>query len=167
MKYLRKIGLIIITLITISSCKDTESKYCSKNCQGSVSEENVTVDNGSVKNAKVNNIDNENLGINSDIDKSLVCLLTGAEQVKRKQILQKEIFSQVKKVKEIEDGYIFYFKYEEEFLMRMTDYVIAENNCCPFFTFETKLHSKNDVGLKITGSSEAKEMIKITIIDNK
>ena len=99
---------------------------------------------------------------------SLVCLLTGQELVERKEVLQKEIFSQVKKVEEIETGYIFYFKYDEMFLMKMTDYVIAENNCCPFLTFETMFHSKDDVVLKIIGSSmQAKEMIKMILIDKK
>lgn len=98
-------------------------------------------------------------------EEALVCMLTGAEQAERKEILEKEIFAQVKRVEEIESGYIFYFKYDEAFLMKMSDYVIAENNCCPFFTFETKLHAKNDVSLKITGSEQAKEMMKMTLID--
>ena len=90
----------------------------------------------------------------------LVCTLLGAELAQQKEALQKEIFSQVKKAEEIETGYIFSFEYDEGFLIKMTDYVITENNCCPFFTFEIKLHSKNDVLLKITGPTEAKKMLK-------
>ena len=145
MKHLKKIGLSIIIAGTISCSNDIAAQDYSKDLKGNSSEKNIMTDNS-----------------------SLVCLLTGQELVERKEVLQKEIFSQVKKVEEIETGYIFYFKYEEEFLMKMTDYVIAENNCCPFLTFEIKLHSKDDVELKIIGpSNEAKEMMKMAFIDKK
>lgn len=95
----------------------------------------------------------------------LVCQLTGPEQASRKAELQKEVFSQVKKIDETQAGYIFYFPYEEDFLIQLTDYVITENSCCPFFTFDLRLQAKNDVMLTISGSSErAKEMIAMTLI---
>ena len=53
----------------------------------------------------------------------------------------------------------------------MTDYVIAENNCCPFLTFNTRLHSKNDVMLQITGGTSketyerTREMVKAAFVD--
>ncbi|PCJ65571.1 MAG: hypothetical protein COA58_09175 [Bacteroidetes bacterium] len=109
--------------------------------------------------------ENDSSTFNYNSDEPLVCLLTGEEQVKRKEILQKEIFSHVQKVEEIEFGYIFYFKYDETFFIKMTDYIITENNCCPFFTFETRLHSKDDVSLKITGTKQAKEMMKAALVD--
>jgi len=55
--------------------------------------------------------------------------------------------------------------------MKMTDYVIAENNCCPFLTFNTRLHSKNDVMLQITGGTSketyerTREMVKAAFVD--
>ena len=100
-------------------------------------------------------------------EEQYVCLMTGPEQRERQEKLKTEVFSQVKKYEELENGYEFYFKYDEALLMKMTDYIIAENNCCPFFTFETKLHSKNDVSLKITGPFLAKKMLKMALIENK
>lgn len=167
MKKLNEISMVIILGISIVSCKNLEPKFCSKDCKTDISQTKIAQKNDSVKILESNNLKNDILKFDFNSEEPLVCLLTGAEQVERKEILQKEIFSQVKKVEEIETGYIFYFKYEEIFLMKMTDYAIAENNCCPFFTFETKLHSKNDVSLKITGSEQAKEMIKMTLIDKK
>lgn len=167
MKKVTKISLAIILGILIIGCGNLEAKYCSKDCKTDISAINVIQGNDSTKIFKPNKMKTGSLKFDFSSEEPLVCLLTGAEQVERKEILQKEIFSQVKKVEEMENGYIFYFKYEETFLMKMTDYVIAENNCCPFFTFETKLHSKNDVSLKITGSEQAKEMIKMTLIDKK
>jgi len=104
-------------------------------------------------------------------EEQYVCLMTGAEQRERQQELKTEVFSQVKKYEELENGYTFYFKYDEKFLMKMTDYVIAENNCCPFLTFNTQLHSKNDVMLQITGGNSketyeiTKGMVKAAFID--
>lgn len=164
MKYWRKIGLGVVALGMVSSCKSIDAKYCSKNPQSSMSKGSIEVSNVSNKES---NVDIES-AFGASAEEPFVCLLTGPEQAERKKALQNEIFSQVKKIEEIETGYIFYFEYDSEFLIKMTDYVIAENNCCPFFTFETKLHSKDDVRLKIISSSkEAKEMIKMTLIDNK
>ncbi len=99
----------------------------------------------------------------------VACSLMGKELFKRKELLRKDIFSKVKGIEEIDSGYIFSFQYDKTFLHRMTYYMITEIECCPFFTFETRLHSKEDALLKIMGSSRsAKEMIKefLKEIDN-
>jgi len=100
-------------------------------------------------------------------NESLVCTLIGPELAKRKEELQKEVFSEVKKIEEIETGYIFSFKYDEDFLIKMTDYAISENKCCPFFTFEIKFHSTSDALLKITGPPEAKKMLETFLDESK
>lgn len=146
-------------IFLLSGCTGLESKMCNNDC---VKKEVVVKDEKNKltfweSGSKIMDSDNE----------PLVCTLMGAELAERKGALQKEIFSQVKKVDEIETGYIFSFKYDESFLMKMTDYVIAENNCCPFFTFEIKLHSKNDALLKITGPPEAKKMLEMFLADGK
>ena len=167
MKNSKKISLGLLVLITLASCESLEAKYCSKSCKEHTSSTNIDK-NESTKIVKTNEMKNDNLKFDFNSDEPLVCLLKGEERAEHKEALQKEIFSHVKKIEEIKDGYVFYFGYQEEFLMRMTDYVIAENNCCPFFTFETKLHSKEDISLKIVGPSRiAKEMIKTTLIEKE
>ena len=166
MKKLNTTNVAIILVVTFSGCKSLEDKYCSGGHKENISTTKVLQGNDSTMSFKSNNLKNDSLKSEFDSEEQLVCLLTGEEQAEQKERLQKEIFSQVKKVEELETGYIFYFKYEEAFLMKMTDYVIAENSCCPFFTFETRLHSKDDVSLKITGSSvKVKEMIKMVLVD--
>lgn len=160
MKKLSKISVVVILGISIANCGNLKTKHY----KTSASVENLIKKNDTVKVYESDNEKNYSLDFGFNSEEPLVCMLTGFEQAKRKEMLQKEVFSQIKKVEEIEIGYIFYFKYDELFLMRMTDYVLAENNCCPFFTFEIKLHSKNDVSLKITGSKQAKEMIKMALI---
>jgi hypothetical protein len=96
---------------------------------------------------------------------NLVCMLAPAELAERKEKLQSEIFTKVKTTEEIELGYAFTFEYDEQFIMKMIDYVLAENSCCRFLQFDISLKAKNDVALKITGTSQqAKEMIKIALI---
>ena len=168
MNRLKKTGLGLLLIGTISGCSSLEAKYCSKDCKDKASTENTSSSNDSMDLIKTNSMNSDSMKVNFYSEEPLVCLLTGPEQAERKETLQKEIFSHVKKVEEMKTGYLFYFKYDEKFLMKMTDYVIAENNCCPFFTFDIRLHSKDDVMLKITGSSEeAKKMIKMVLIEEK
>jgi phosphopantetheinyl transferase len=45
------------------------------------------------------------------------------------------------------------------------DYVLAENNCCPFFDFNISLHSDDDVALEISGTEEVIVFIKDMVIE--
>lgn len=147
-------------IFLLVGCSELESKMCSKECEGkkiAMNDENINAPQRELGKAKIVKFE----------DEPLVCTLSGPEQLERKGKLQGEIFSQIKKVEEIETGYILSFAYDEEFLIQMTDYVIVENNCCPFFTFEIKLHAKNDALLKITGSKEAKKMLGSVLSENK
>ena len=166
MDRLIKVGLGLIILGAFTGCNALETKYCAKVDKDKTSTENTSlrIDDTNMMIAKSVNSDSMKFSFNSE--EPLVCLMTGPEQAERKEALQKDIFSQVKKVEEMKTGYIFYFKYDENFVMKMTDYIIAENNCCPFLTFNIKLHSKDDVMLEILGpSEEAKEMIKMALIE--
>lgn len=158
MKWIKARIMYGCLLSLFTGCTGLESKICSGDCgeKKLVSDENNRATIWKSDDSKIYDIENE----------PLVCTLQGVELAERKEALQKEIFSQLKKVEEIDTGYIFSFDYDEGFLIKMTDYMITENNCCPFFTFEIKLHSKNDVLLKITGPSEAKKMLKNFLIQS-
>lgn len=152
-----KMSLIYgVLLFSMIGCSELESKLCSGNCLHKEAAMNNEIAQSNIEKSnkmKIADLENE----------PLVCTLSSAEQLERKEELQKEVFSQVKKIEEIDNGYILSFVYDERFLMKMTDYVITENNCCPFFTFEIKLHSKNDALLKITGSTKAKQMLEMVL----
>ncbi len=114
---------------------------------------------------------NEGKGINHDTTKNITsggdvaCTLTDAKLFERKEKLVKEIFSDVTEIQEIDTGFIFNFKYEENFILKLTDYILAENKCCPFFQFDIRLKAKNDVLLKITGPPKAKLMVKTLLLN--
>lgn len=93
----------------------------------------------------------------------IVCTFSGEELAQRKEELMNDVFSRVNKVKELASGYVFSFKYDEHFILKLTEYIITENECCPFFQFDIRLKSKNDVLLKMSGPQEAKEMIKMML----
>lgn len=91
----------------------------------------------------------------------LVCKLNGPELIKRKQALQKEVFSQLLSYEELEKGFLFRFTFEENFLIKLTDYMLAEKKCCPFFQYELKIKAHTaGIELAVSGEGEAKEMIR-------
>lgn len=96
---------------------------------------------------------------NSNQNPVLVCKLTGKAFTERKKLLQKQVFSKVKKQEEISNGYVFYFAYNADFLIKLTDYIISENSCCPFLAFDISLLGKNDIKLKISGDPQVKKVI--------
>ena len=94
-------------------------------------------------------------------DSDLVCQLTGPELIKRKNALQQEVFHKVRKISEQKEGFTFYFDDEDEFLLKLTDYMLAEKKCCPFFSFKLSIGANNaGIALTVTGPPEAKELLK-------
>ncbi|MEM9721413.1 MAG: hypothetical protein AAGA10_19265 [Bacteroidota bacterium] len=90
----------------------------------------------------------------------LVCKLSEPELRKRKATLQKEVFSRIHKVEELETGYRLYFPDDQEFVLKLMDFILAERTCCPFFQFELGLGTYNSgIWLGITGTGEVKEML--------
>ena len=96
----------------------------------------------------------------------LVCKLNGPELIERKQALQKEVFAQMISYEELEKGFIFRFAFEENFLIKLTDYMLAEKKCCPFFQYELKIKAHTaGIELAVSGEGEAKEMVRSMIED--
>ena len=94
----------------------------------------------------------------------LVCKLNGPELIERKQALQKEVFSQMISYEELEKGFLFRFAFEENFLIKLTDYMLAEKKCCPFFQYELKIQPHAEgIELAVSGEGEAKEMVRSLI----
>lgn len=90
----------------------------------------------------------------------LTCKLTNEEFQKRKAKLQEEVFANVKIAEELENGYAFYFQHDEDHLISLVDYMLAENKCCPFFQQDLTLLPNNG-GLiwKLTGNEQVKDLL--------
>ncbi|MEM6525528.1 MAG: hypothetical protein AAF693_17135 [Bacteroidota bacterium] len=94
-------------------------------------------------------------------ESGLACLLTDLEFTERKNELQKKIFSRVKKMEQMEDGYLFYFEDEEDLLADLFHYILAEKECCPFFRQDISVGTDNSgITWKISGSEEVKELLR-------
>lgn len=141
---------MLIALIGFSTSCSQKGSICSgkckeKNVQTKINKEKLIMENS--------NIDNHT--------EQLVCKLIGAEKMKKKELLKTEIFSQVKGIDELENGYILKFEDKDDILLKLTDYLMIEKECCPFFIFDLNIQpNSNGISLKITGQEGAKDMLK-------
>ena len=90
----------------------------------------------------------------------VVCKLTDKEFKIRIEFLRATIFSQVKMIKELTDGYEYVFEQPQEFSLQLAELIVYERQCCPFFHFFLNFEPENGpVKLQIVGSKEIKQML--------
>ena len=65
----------------------------------------------------------------------LACSLSGLELAERRGELE-EIFEGCLRINELDDGYEFLFPGSGEWAAGLTEFVVFERGCCPFFAFE-------------------------------
>jgi len=95
---------------------------------------------------------------------TLVCRLTGPELIQRLEKLKLEIFTEIKRTEEVENGFVFHFVDDNDFALKLTDYILSERGCCPFFQFDLSFQAdQGGIALKISGPPDAKEMIQMFI----
>lgn len=93
-------------------------------------------------------------------DGAISCSLTSAELQERRTELKTEIFAHLIKKEEINQGFIYYFNDEEGMAENITELMLKEKACCPFFKFDLSiLPFKKGIALKISGSKAVKELL--------
>lgn len=97
-------------------------------------------------------------------DAPLICSLKGKAFAERKQALQTEVFALADSIQELDAGYRVRFPYDPGFIMKLNEYLIAENECCPFFVFELRLHGQQAIQLSISGPEGTKGMIREVLL---
>jgi len=91
---------------------------------------------------------------------ALSCSLTSAELQDRIAMLRDEIFPNVTRKEELEEGYIYYFEDEGDLAIKILEFIGKEKQCCPFFKFDFSiLPFKKGLALKISGSEGVKEFL--------
>ena len=91
----------------------------------------------------------------------IACLLPNHEQAKRREKIANDIFNEAEKIRELRDGFSFRYPGTNEWISTLSEFIMFERNCCPFFTFELLFASNTGpVYLHIRGSKHAKEFIK-------
>ncbi len=73
------------------------------------------------------------------------------------------LFASVLDIEELSDGYAFQLPLDPTTLYNATAFIANERLCCPFFTFTLVVNES--LWLRLTGTVEVKEFIKLNIVD--
>jgi hypothetical protein len=93
-------------------------------------------------------------------DLPIACSLSRDEQAARHEELTNGIFKAVEQVQELADGYAFRFPGEVSRVSQLTEFIVTERACCPFFTFELAFEpNSGPIWLRLRGGAGVKEFI--------
>lgn len=96
---------------------------------------------------------------------TFACRLSTPDLGARAAQLREEFFTGVETRRELEHGYTFQFPGTPEWLTRLTEFVITERDCCPFFRFELVVEPDlGPIALTITGPAGAKQFMDQTFL---
>jgi hypothetical protein len=87
----------------------------------------------------------------------IACNLSGDAQVRRREAAR-GMLDRSRLVGEMEDGYEFAFPGDAEWAMRLTEFIVAERACCPFFTFELAF-GPGGILLRVRGPEGTKQFV--------
>lgn len=92
------------------------------------------------------------------------CRLLGKDFVARKEKIARDLFRHAEHVDELSDGYRFQFPNDIIWATRALEFIAAERQCCPFFTFDL-VFEPNDgpIWLHLRGSEEIKSFVKLEL----
>ncbi len=89
----------------------------------------------------------------------IACSLVADEQVRRREEVS-GLLNSSRLAGELEDGYEFAFPGDAGWAMRLTEFVVAERSCCPFFLFELVFEPGNgQIVLRVRGPEGTKQFI--------
>jgi hypothetical protein len=93
----------------------------------------------------------------------LACSLNALSAKEREQHrdLTKQMRESIREIKELPEGFAFRFEGDSEQVVALARWVAFERLCCPFFSFQMEVGSKDQpLWLKITGRDGAKEFMR-------
>ena len=91
-------------------------------------------------------------------------LALDAEGRKRHKVVSERMRAAVKEVKELPDGYAFSFPAEHPTILLVSEFILRERLCCPFFRFELIAEQEDGpVWLRLRGREGVKEFIKAVL----
>jgi hypothetical protein len=94
------------------------------------------------------------------------CVMDAIEPSKRQQHIATamSVFTAVKEVRELSNGYRFRLPNESEMLRKVGDFIALEKFCCPFFDFMLQVEREGGtVWLQLTGREGVKSFIEAEI----
>jgi hypothetical protein len=91
----------------------------------------------------------------------VACCLSDAELGQREATLLAQFKDALISTEELPDGYAFRISGEKRWLAVVADLIIAERECCPFFTFQLTVEPKmGELTLRMTGPDGTKEFLR-------
>ena len=91
----------------------------------------------------------------------LACKLIGPEFVARKEAITRDLFAHVDRVEELPDGFGFRFSSVTPLATKALEFIEAEKECCPFFTFELVFEPEDGpLWLRLRGSEAIKAFVR-------
>ena len=97
----------------------------------------------------------------------LSCSLTSEALQERRAVLKTEIFNRLLRKEEIAQGFIYYFGDTEGLAEKITELMLKEKACCPFFKFDLSILPFNKgIALQISGSKAVKDMLQNFELEN-
>ena len=97
---------------------------------------------------------------------AVACSLTDADFRARRDALQRDLFTGQRSSALDEDGYRFRFPPDDVWLGRLTAFVLAERQCCPFLTFRITVPAGGaGIDLHLSGPPGSREFIEQTFLD--
>lgn len=91
----------------------------------------------------------------------IACILPEEELAARRESTVDSLFAAVEETVEVADGYEFRFPAGDELAARLSEFVLSERACCPFFTFQLRFEpDRGPVSLRFTGPEGVKEFIR-------
>ena len=94
------------------------------------------------------------------------CVMQAIEPGRRRQHIAttRLLFSAVKSIRELPDGYAFHLPDESDTLLKAAEFIALERLCCPFFGFALEVEPEGGpVWLRLTGREGVKPFIRAEI----
>jgi len=90
----------------------------------------------------------------------IACTLADAELARRGEELAASLFAAVEAIDELANGYAFRFPADSAWLPRLTEFVAAERQCCPFLRLEVICEpGQGPIWLRLRGAEGVKAFI--------
>lgn len=94
-------------------------------------------------------------------DRDVACRLPAEEQDRQWENVASEVFAAVEETRELKDGYAFRFPSNDNRVRTLTEYVLFERGCCPFFRFELALEPYGGPAwLRLRGGRDVKRFVR-------
>ena len=91
----------------------------------------------------------------------IACSLPSEEENMRRRSIADDFRKGIQEVKELEDGYAIRFPATDEWVAQITQFIVVERTCCPFFIFELVFEpNQGPVWLKVRGPEGVKEFLR-------